>query len=93
MQSGLDKSLRLFDEIGIHNAPLLQAIFDSLRDAAVTANVSKLTLLIDRMEKVPTFMFSEAYKQMDYWMAFKSLNPDWTPEWQDGPLYVDTREL
>ena len=55
--------------------------------------MSKLTLLIDRMEKVPTFMFSEAYKQMDYWMVFKSLNPDWMPEWQDAPLYIDTREL
>jgi ribosomal protein S18 acetylase RimI-like enzyme len=93
MQSGHNKSLRLFDEIGMHNAPLLQCIFDSLRDLAVTDDVSKLTLLIDRMEKVPTFLFSEAYKQMDYWMVFKSLKPDWTPEWQDAPLYVDTREL
>jgi ribosomal protein S18 acetylase RimI-like enzyme len=93
MASGRHKSLRMFDETGIHNAPLLRAIFDSLRDAAVTDNVGKLTLLIDRMEKVPTFLFGEAYKQMDYWMVFKSLNPDWTPEWQDAPLYVDTREL
>jgi ribosomal protein S18 acetylase RimI-like enzyme len=92
-RSNTTKSLRLFDEIGAHNAPLLRAIFDALRDVAVTANVSKLTLLIDRMDRLPVFMFAEAYKQMDYWMVFKSLNPDWTPEWQDGPIYVDTREL
>jgi hypothetical protein len=93
MASGHNKSLRMFDHTGIHNAPLLRAVFDLLRDAAVTENVSKLTLLIDRMEKVPTFLFAEAYKQMDYWVLFKSLNPNWTPEWQDVPLYVDTREL
>ncbi len=93
MSSGRNKSLRLFDEIGAHNAPVLQAIFDSVRDLAVTDNVSKLSLLIDRMDRVPVFLFSEAYKQMEYWMVFKSLNGDWIPEWQDAPLYVDTREL
>ncbi len=93
MSSGRNKSLRLFDEIGAHNAPVLQAIFDSVRDLAVTDNVSKLSLLIDRMDRVPVFLFSEAYKQMEYWMVFKSLNRDWIPEWQDAPLYVDTREL
>lgn len=88
-----NRSLRLFDETGIHNAPLLRAIFDTLRDIAVTGNVSKLTLLLDRMDRVPTFFFAEAYKQMDYWMVFKPLNPDWIPEWQDTPIYVDSREL
>lgn len=87
------KSLRLFDEVGVHNAPLLRAIFDALRDTAVTNNVSKLTLLIDRMDRLPLFVFAEAYKQMDYWMVFKSLKPGWTPQWQDGPVYIDTREL
>ena len=87
------KSLRLFDEIGVHNAPLLKAIFDELRDLAVTDNVSKLTMLLDRMDRVPTFLFSEAHKQMDYWMVFKSLNSEWIPEWQDTPIYVDSREL
>ncbi len=88
-----NKSLRLFDEVGAHNAPLLQTIFDTLRDAAVTDNVNKLTLLIDRMDRIPIFLFSEAIRQMDYWMVFKSLNPDWIPEWQDTPIYVDAREL
>lgn len=54
------KNLRLFDEVGIHNAPLLQVIFDNLRDLAVTDHVSKLTLLVDRMDRIPTFLYSEA---------------------------------
>jgi ribosomal protein S18 acetylase RimI-like enzyme len=87
------KSLRLFDEVGIHNSHLLQTIFDTLRDLAVTDRVSKLTMLIDRMDRIPTFLYSEASNQLEYWMVFKSLNPDWTPEWQDGPIYVDAREL
>jgi hypothetical protein len=55
--------------------------------------VARLSLLLDRMERVPVFLFSEADKQMDYWLVFKPLNPDWLPEWQDGPVYMDTREL
>ncbi len=88
-----NKSLRLFDAVGTHNPALLRAIFDNLRDLAVADSVSKLTLLLDRMERVPNFLFAEADRQMDYWFAFKSLNPDWVPEWQDAPIYVDTREL
>jgi ribosomal protein S18 acetylase RimI-like enzyme len=86
-------SLRLFNEVGAHSPTLLQAIFDTLRDNAVADSVSKLSLLLDRMDRVPTFLFAEASRQMDYWLAFKSLNPEWTPEWQDGPIYIDTREL
>ncbi|MBN1201719.1 MAG: GNAT family N-acetyltransferase [Anaerolineae bacterium] len=93
MQQHANKSLRLFDEVGIHSAPLLRAIFDTLRDQAVTDPVSKLTLLIDRMDRIPVFFFAEASSQLDYWMVFKSLKPDWTPEWQDLPMYVDAREL
>ena len=88
-----NKSLRLFDEVGAHNAQLLQTVFDTLRDIAVTDSVSKLTLLIDRMDRLPAFVFAEAVRQMDYWMVFKSLDPDWIPEWQDTPIYVDAREL
>jgi ribosomal protein S18 acetylase RimI-like enzyme len=93
MQLRGHKSLRLFDEVGIHNAALLKSIFDTLRDMAVTENVSKLTLVIDRMDRIPTFLYAEAYRQLEYWMVFKSLRPDWTPEWQDGPVYIDSREL
>lgn len=87
------KSLRLFDETGSHSPALLRAIFDTLRDVAVTDNVSKLTILLDRMDRVPNFLFAEADTQIDYWFSFKSLNPDWVPEWQDAPIYVDTRDL
>jgi len=93
MRTRGNKSLRLFDEVGTHNPAILKTIFDNLRDLAVTDNVSKLTLILDRMDRVPTFFFSEAYNQLDYWMVFKSLNPDWIPEWQDGPIYIDAREL
>jgi GNAT superfamily N-acetyltransferase len=93
MKARGNKSLRLFDEVGIHNGDLLKNIFDNLRDLAVGSNVSKLTWIIDRMDLVPQFMFSEAYNQMDYWMVFKPLNPDWIPEWQDAPIYCDAREL
>jgi ribosomal protein S18 acetylase RimI-like enzyme len=88
-----EKCLRLFDVVGFHNPALLEGIFVILRDLAVTDNVSKLTLLLDRMERIPTYFYSEALKQLDYWMLFKSLNPDWAPEWQDTPMYVDSREL
>jgi ribosomal protein S18 acetylase RimI-like enzyme len=87
------KSLRLFDEVGIHNAALLRTIFDTLRDQAVTDQVGKLTLLVDRMDRIPTFLYAEASLQLEYWMAFKPLKPDWTPDWQDAPIYVDAREL
>ncbi len=93
MQASGEKSLRFFNEVGIHTPELLKALFDTLRDLAVTENVNKMTLLIDRMDKVPTFMFSEAHAQMDYWMVFKSLDPGWIPDWQDTPIYVDAREL
>jgi ribosomal protein S18 acetylase RimI-like enzyme len=87
------KSLRLFNEFGGHNPALLEALFMVLRDQAVVDGVSKLTILIDRMDRVPAFFFSESYKQMEYWMVFRSLDPDWIPEWQDAPVYVDAREL
>ncbi len=87
------KSLRLFDQVGNHHPKLLKAVFDTIRDLAVTDDVSKITLLLDRMDRVPNFLFAEAYKQMDYWVVFKALTPDWQPEWQDRPIYVDTREL
>ncbi len=93
LRTSSSKSLRMFNEVGIHSPHLLQAIFDILRDNAVMDTVSKISLLLDRMDRVPIFFFSEAHNQMDYWMVFKSLNPDWTPEWQDGPIYIDTREL
>lgn len=88
-----NRSLRLFDELGTQAAHLMRAVFDTLRDLAVTRSASKLTLLIDRMDRVPAFLFEESYRQMAYWMVFKTLNPRWIPEWQDGPIYMDAREL
>jgi len=79
--------------VGAGHPALLRAIFDTLRDQAVAAQVSKLSLLLDRTDRVPAFLFAEAVAQMDYWMVFKRLNPDWIPDWQDAPIYIDTREL
>lgn len=93
MRRNAKKNLRLFDEVGLHNPVLIQSLFDTLRDLAVADNVNKLTLLVDRMDRIPTFFFSEAFKQLDYWMTFKSLRLGWTPDWQDTPVYVDAREL
>jgi len=93
MRARRQASLRLFDEVGAGHPALLQAIFDTLRDQAVAAQVSKLSLLLDRTDRVPAFLFAEAVAQMDYWMVFKRLNPDWMPRWQDAPIYIDTREL
>lgn len=93
MQQRDQKSLRLFDEVGSDNAALLRSVFDALRDRAARGNVSNLTLLVDPMDRVPAFFFAEAARQMDYWMVFKPLRPGWTPAWQDGPIYLDAREL
>ena len=93
MRARRQASLRLFDEVGGQHPALLRAIFDTLRDQAVAARVSKLSLLLDRTDRVPAFLFAEAVAQMDYWMVFKRLNAGWTPRWQDAPIYVDTREL
>lgn len=87
------KNLRLFDHVGIHRPALLQTIFDVLRDIAVTDSVGKLSLLIDRLDRVPQFLYQEADRQLDYWMVFKVLDPAWDPQWQDAPIYIDTREL
>ncbi len=93
MRTRGNRSIRIFDEVGMHAPHLLKMVFDIVRDLAVTLNANKVTLLLDRMDPAAPFLFSEAYKQMDYWMVFKSLNPDWIPEWQDGPIYTDAREL
>ncbi len=93
MRARRQASLRLFDEVGTGHPALLRAIFDMLRDQAVGGRVSKLSLLLDRTDRVPAFLFAEAVTQMDYWMVFKTLNPRWVPQWQDAPIYIDTREL
>lgn len=93
MRARRQANLRLFDEVGTHRPDLLRALFDVLRDEAVAARVSKLSLLLDRADRVPGFLFAEASMQIDYWMVFKSLRRGWRPAWQDGPIYIDTREL
>lgn len=87
------RTLRLFDETGLKHADALRGIFDHVRDLAVVSNVSKLTWIIDRSNPVPHFVFEEASSQKDYWLLFRSLDPDWTPSWNNNPIYIDARDL
>lgn len=87
------RTLRIFDEIGIHDPNNLRLVFDHIRDLAVVSNVAKLTWLIDRADPVPGFLFEEASTQKDYWLLFAPLIPDWEPSWQGTPVYIDPRDL
>ncbi len=87
------RTMRLFDETGLKHADDLKGIFDHIRDLAVVSNVSKLTWIIDRSSPVPHFIFEEASSQKDYWMLFRPLRPNWTPNWTNNPIYIDARDL
>lgn len=87
------RSLRIFDESGINHPAHLRSVFDYVRDAAVTNNVSSLTWIIDRADPVPGFVFEEASYQKDYWMMVCSLVSGWEPVWNGKPVYIDARDL
>jgi hypothetical protein len=87
------RTLRIFDATGIHNGAALRDIFDFIRDIAVTSNVSKLSMALDRSDPVPAFFFQEASTQKDYWLMFRSLLPGWEPQWAGGAIYVDARDF
>lgn len=87
------RNIRIFDEVGITRPEQLRAVFDYIRDGAVSSNVNKLTWIIDRMTPLPTFVFEEATDQKDYWMMMQSLVPDWEPQWDGKPVYIDARDL
>lgn len=86
------RTWRIFNEAGIRHPEALRLIFDTIRDAAVGANVAKLSWLIDRVDPVPGFLFEES-TQTDYWMLSCPLVPDWEPNWVNGPIYLDPRDL
>lgn len=87
------RTLRLFDPTGLHNGTSLRNIFDYVRDLAVTSNVAKLSMILDRNDTVPGFFFQEATNQTDYWLMFRPLIPDWEPQWNGGPIYIDPRDF
>ena len=87
------RTWKLFDEVGIYNKALSKDVFDHVRDLAIGSNVSKLTWIIDRADPVPNFVFSEASTQKDYWVLFRSLVPDWEPDWNSQQIYIDARDL
>lgn len=84
---------RIFDEVGIHYPDELRAVFDTIRDLAVTSNVLKLTWIVDRADPVPGFVFEEASAQKDYWLLFQSLQMGFEPQWTNAPIYIDARDL
>lgn len=86
------RSWRLFDEVGTRHPATLRAIFDHIRDLAVGSNVAKLSILIDRIDPVPGFLFEES-TQTDYWMLSYPLVSDWEPQWNFDPIYMDPRDL
>ncbi len=86
------RSLRLFHLMGTEQIDLFQAAFDTVRDQALVNNLYSLSLVVDAEETLPGFIFSEANQQKRYWTMFKSLHPEFNPQWS-SPFYVDAREI
>ncbi len=86
------RSLRIFHLIGVEQADLMQAVFDVLRDQALSNNYYSLSAVFDAEETLPGFIFAEAEHQKRYWMVFKSLHPDFDPQW-GSPFYIDARDI
>ncbi len=86
------RSLRIFHAIGAQQPAVLQAVFDTLRDQALANNFYSLSLVVDAEDVLPGFIFTEATHQKRYWTTFKSLHPDFDPQWA-SPFYIDAREI
>ena len=63
-----------------------------VRDQALVNNLYSLSLVVDAEDTLPGFIFSETNEQKRYWMMFKSLHPEFKPQWS-SPFYVDAREI
>ena len=70
----------------------LAQLFAALRDAAVSANVNRISFLADAEEPIPTFFYAESQTQREYVVMTSSYSHRW-----DGTFgrtfYCDTREL
>jgi hypothetical protein len=86
------RSLRMFHLLGTEQIDLFQATFDTVRDQALANNLYSLSLVVDAEEVLPGFIFSETIQQKRYWTVFKSLHPEFNPQWS-SPFYVDAREI
>lgn len=88
----LGRNLQLFDALGMEHPDLMHALFDRVRDEAVTTRVNKLVWMLDRNEVIPPFLFDAAYQQTDYWLMYKSFDDSIHLNWQDL-VYLDPRDL
>lgn len=81
---------RLFHPLGPADA--LEPLFDTVRDQAVSENISKLTMLVDAEDPIPSFFYAATSEQREYVVVTRSFTDAW-----DGTLgkrmYCDTREL
>lgn len=81
---------RLFHPIG--EPEPLHALFEAVRDQAVTENIDKLTMLVDAEDPLPAFFYAETSDQREYVVVTRSFSDKWDGTF--GPrLYCDTREL
>jgi ribosomal protein S18 acetylase RimI-like enzyme len=86
------RSMRLFHPIGLEHPDLLGVVFDMVRDQALANNYYNLNMIIDAEETLPGYFFSAAEHQKRYWMVYRSLHPDFSPEW-GSPFYIDPRDI
>jgi ribosomal protein S18 acetylase RimI-like enzyme len=81
---------RLFHPLG--PPATLEALFATIRDEAVGANVNKLTMLADAQDPIPAFFYAETDDQREYVVVTRPFTPPWDGTF--GPhFYCDTREL
>lgn len=81
---------RLFHPQG--DPAILEKLFATIRDQAVSENINKLSMLVDAEEPIPTFFFAETSTQREYVIVTHTFTPRWNGMF--GPrLYCDSREL
>ncbi len=81
---------RLFHPHG--DSKILESLFATLRDVAVSENINRLSILIDSESPIPAFFYADTQTQREYVVVTNSYSHRW-----DGTfgkeLYCDPREL
>ena len=86
------RNMRLFHPIGTEYPDLLGIVFDIVRDQALVNNYYSLSMVVDAEETLPGYFFSTSEQQKRYWLVYRSLQPDFNPEW-GSPFYIDPRDI
>ena len=86
------KIMRLFHPIGIEQPDLLGVVFETVCDQAFVNNYYGLNMVVDAEDTLPGYFFSAAEQQKRYWLVFRSLHPDFAPQW-GSPFYIDPRDI